>query len=226
MTNEVYRINLGFSNAWLYGKPHSWLLVDAGMKLDTPRLYRGLGALDIEPSDIRLIVVTHAHFDHAGALGRLRKDAQIPVAAHELEAQILAKARFVLSDGFTLKARAGAYFMRYLLNKSLVAFDPVDAELTVSAERRLDDFGFDAVLIPTPGHSDGSLSVLADDGLVFTGDLILNRPYKGIWRHISVFGTSAELIKKQWRMLMARGAKTVCPGHGEMFEISELRRFL
>lgn len=224
--NIIHRIYLGFSNAWLYGTPRNWLLIDGGMKINVPRLYRRFRELGVEPQDVKLIVATHAHFDHVGAFGRLQKDAAVPVAAHVLGVPILAKAKYVLSDGFTMKAKIGIHFMRYMVNKSLVAYDPVDVELAVSGEWRLDDYGFDATLISTPGHSDDSLSVLADDGNVFSGDLIVNRPYKGIWQRMSIFGTSQELIKAQWRMLIERGAKTVRPGHGEIFPITDLLQFL
>lgn len=225
--NIVHQINLGFSNVWLYGTPGNWLLIDAGMKMSTPRLYRRLGELDIEPEDIKLIVATHVHFDHVGGIGKLKKDApQIQVAVHELEAAILAQGKYVLSDGFILKARAAVCFMRTFINKSLVAFDPVKPSFVISGERRLDDFGFDVTLIPTPGHTDGSLAALSDSGYIFSGDLIINRPYKGIWKHMSRYGTSSELIKQQWQILLDRGAETVCPGHGDMFPIKELQAFL
>lgn len=222
----VHKIGLGFSNAWLYGVAQNWLLIDGGMKINTPRLYRCFGQLNVEPQDVKLIVATHAHFDHVGAFGKLRKDAVIPVAAHTLGAPILTKAEYTLSDGFTIGSKIGIHFMRYLVNKALVAYDQVSPELVVSEERRLDDYGFDATLIPTAGHSADSLSLLTDSGDLFSGDLIVNRPYKGIWRHMSLFGTSQELIKEQWRMLIERGAKIVHPGHGDSFPATELREFL
>jgi glyoxylase-like metal-dependent hydrolase (beta-lactamase superfamily II) len=60
-------------------------------------------------------------------------------------------------------------------------------------------------ILPTPGHSDDSVSLLLDDGSAFTGDL---SPVEYAW------GEAGELVRASWRLLGERGAKRVYPGHG------------
>jgi glyoxylase-like metal-dependent hydrolase (beta-lactamase superfamily II) len=67
--------------------------------------------------------------------------------------------------------------------------------------------GFPGEILPTPGHSDDSVSLLLDDGSVFTGDLT---PYELAW------GEAAELVTSSWQLLKEKGARRVYPGHGEI----------
>ena len=69
----------------------------------------------------------------------------------------------------------------------------------------LSNMGIPGEILPTPGHSDDSVSLLLDDGSVFTGDLT---PLE------AAFGEAGDLVKASWRLLRERGAKRVYPGHG------------
>jgi hypothetical protein len=69
----------------------------------------------------------------------------------------------------------------------------------------LERMGIAGEVVPTPGHSDDSVSLLLDDGSAFTGDLTppeLTGP------------DNADVIAMSWRRLSERGAALVYPGHG------------
>ncbi len=60
-------------------------------------------------------------------------------------------------------------------------------------------------ILPTPGHSDDSVSLLLDNGAVFTGDLT----------HPAFVGPEdPAVVAASWRLLRERSAKTVYAGHG------------
>jgi endoribonuclease LACTB2 len=63
-------------------------------------------------------------------------------------------------------------------------------------------------ILPATGHSDDSVSLLLDNGAVFTGDL--TRP-----QFISV--EDREAVLASWRLLRERGATHVYPGHGPVY---------
>ena len=69
----------------------------------------------------------------------------------------------------------------------------------------LAEIGLAGEILPTPGHSDDSVSVLLDDGAVFTGDL----PAESM-------ATESELpqVAASWRLLRERGARRWYPAHG------------
>jgi endoribonuclease LACTB2 len=65
--------------------------------------------------------------------------------------------------------------------------------------------GIHGEIVPTPGHSDDSVSLLLDTGFVFSGDL--PDPAR-------TTAESAAMVEHSWRVLRERGATTVYPGHG------------
>jgi glyoxylase-like metal-dependent hydrolase (beta-lactamase superfamily II) len=57
------------------------IVVDPGLPLQNEPVVRALATRGLDPGDVDLIVLTHAHLDHAGACA----DLMAPVAVHELE---------------------------------------------------------------------------------------------------------------------------------------------
>src|SRR5438270_3234265 len=63
-----------------------WTLIDAGLPRSTGRIQRWAGEMFGKLNPPTSIVLTHGHFDHAGALKDLAQEWDVPVYAHELEA--------------------------------------------------------------------------------------------------------------------------------------------
>ncbi|HEV2474813.1 MAG TPA: MBL fold metallo-hydrolase, partial [Chthonomonadales bacterium] len=64
---RIHAIRLSWGNAFLLrGKEHS-VLIDCGLAQDRPQLLSSLEAIGISPESISLLVLTHAHCDHAGS---------------------------------------------------------------------------------------------------------------------------------------------------------------
>ena len=83
---EIIRIPilpLGMVNAHLIRSPQGCILVDAGIPGSERRIGRVLARHGLSFADIKLIVVTHAHTDHAGSAARLRASSGAPILAHE-----------------------------------------------------------------------------------------------------------------------------------------------
>ena len=82
----------------------------------------------------------------------------------------------------------------------------LEGNVTISfAESRalLERLGIGGEIVATPGHSDDSVSLLLDDGSVFTGDLT---PLVG--------DAQEERARASWRLLWEKGARQIYPGHG------------
>jgi N-acyl homoserine lactone hydrolase len=111
-----------------------------------------LRARGIEPSDVKLIVMTHLHFDHASAL------AEFPAATVVTSTRELRAAR---ARGGSLQGYPPAQ-LDPSLSYRIVDFHGPDAHPHGPFERALDLFGDGSIrLLDTPGHSAGHLSVLA-----------------------------------------------------------------
>jgi N-acyl homoserine lactone hydrolase len=111
-----------------------------------------LQARGVEPGDIRLIVMTHLHFDHASALAEFPA-ATVLVSKPEWQA---AQAR-----GAALQGYVAAQFDPRLTYRTLDLHSP-PAHPRGPFERALDLFGDGSLtLLDTPGHSPGHMSILA-----------------------------------------------------------------
>ena len=75
----------------------------------------------------------------------------------------------------------------------------------------LEDYGFYAYILHTPGHSPGSLSVIIDEEVAFVGDTMF-----GIFKG-SVFPPFAEDVNRMinsWGKLLKTGCSVFIPSHG------------
>ena len=69
-----------FPNTVLLRGPRT-ILVDPGLPLQNDPVVRALEARGLSPADVDLVVLTHAHLDHAGGCASV----PAPIAVHELE---------------------------------------------------------------------------------------------------------------------------------------------
>jgi glyoxylase-like metal-dependent hydrolase (beta-lactamase superfamily II) len=189
-------------------------------------LLDGMRSVGCKPEDITLIVLSHAHYDHVGCARKIKGIAHAPIMIHSLEAEILRSGRFVVSDGLNSLGRFKAFMGRHVVPHFFFAFAPVEPDIVIKNDIRLDSRRFSAAVVHTPGHSEGSISVLFDDGCIFTGDLTITQPLSGIWRHMPIYGSSIDAIKKTWRLILDLGAKHIYPSHGADFPASELAEWL
>lgn len=220
----VFPLPLGNANAYAIRDRRGVLLVDAGRPGSEEELLRRLGGLNIFPEEIGLTVVTHVHYDHVGALAAVREAAGCTVAVHAAENELLAQGGVVLPPGTGRLGRSliavGGILAR--LFPAATRYRPVAADLVVTGEMSLEPYGIAGLIVPTPGHTKGSVSVLLDDGSAFVGDLAFNVfPWGG-----PVFPPFAEDVPRlleSWRLLLSRDVRTIYPGHGGPFAAPALR---
>jgi glyoxylase-like metal-dependent hydrolase (beta-lactamase superfamily II) len=148
-----------------------------------------LRRMDVPLNEIWYGLATHYHIDHAGLAQEL-KGAGVPLLV--LDAQVSA---IPLMKTWTKPQD------KYV---DITMHDNV----TISfAESRsvLEGIGIPGEIVPTPGHSDDSVSLLLEDCSAFTGDLT----YPAL-----VGESDAAVVSASWRLLRERGAIRFYPAHG------------
>ena len=134
-------------------------LVDCGYATSYESVLAGLAEVGVMPSDVRYLVPTHVHLDHAGAAGRLLKEMpNAEVISHENGVQHLV-------DPTRLMRSATKVFGEEIM-RLYGAPDPIPAErvTAVGAEETLDlGDGLTATLVHSPGHAPHQLSVMLED---------------------------------------------------------------
>ena len=77
-------------------------LVDPGPSTTLPALEAGLGAVGHDLGDVRALLLTHIHLDHAGAAGTLVRRLGVPVWVHEVGARHLARPEKLIASATRL----------------------------------------------------------------------------------------------------------------------------
>lgn len=141
----------------------------------------------------RLILLTHAHFDHICGADRLRKDTGVKIAVGEKDAPALIDTKLSLSDKFHAHQPP---FEADILLKDNAIFNVGDIEFKS---------------ISTPGHTVGGMCYLTGKTL-FSGDTLF---LESVGRTDFPGGESQTLLKSIKRLLTLDEEITVYPGHGE-----------
>jgi glyoxylase-like metal-dependent hydrolase (beta-lactamase superfamily II) len=87
----------------------------------------------------------------------------------------------------------------------------------------LKEFGIPGRILHTPGHTDGSLSILLDNGDAFVGCMTHNGPPFRLRPNHPIFADNLDQLWGSWELLLGRGVKTIYPGHGKPFPVSEIQ---
>ena len=91
--------------------------------------------------------------------------------------------------------------------------------IEISGERTLDEYGFDARVVPLGGHTDGSIG-LHIGNYFFSGDTVF-----GIGHIVyPMFANHPDQIQGVWRRILDSGVQTIFPGHGRMLNAAVLKR--
>ena len=217
-------IRLGITRVYLIPGLAGYLLIDAGPRGKAAAFLRALSHHGLSPRQIRLILVTHAHYDHVGSLNAIRNHCNCPVLVHRAEAAYLAQGRMVLPSGTMALTRGlmAAAKRHPGLTQRMTGFEALVPDGVIDGPLDLNAYGFDAHVLPTPGHTPGSISVVTPSGRAFVGDLAVNYLPGGRGPFYPPFGDSRHRIRASWRRLQASGVRTVYPSHGRPFAARKL----
>src|SRR4051812_33635241 len=82
----LWQVSLGFVNAFILEGDDGLILVDTGIAGSAGKILEAVRAISREPGQIRRILVTHCHRDHAGSLAELERLTRAPAAMHAEDA--------------------------------------------------------------------------------------------------------------------------------------------
>jgi len=230
MAQTVVQIDTGrFTNAFALRGESGCILVDTGNPRAENRILEQMAEHSISTGDIHLILITHGHTDHFGSAAVLRERIGAPVAVHVSDADAL---RQGIHQPGSLKPTGWllAFLMRLPFLRDLAVSNqaPVlEPDLLLEGEQRLDEYGIAGRVIPTPGHTPGSVSVLLDEGAAVVGDMVMGR-LMGLLRQPGP-PIVAQDLEQNWRSMarfLALSPRTIYVGHGGPFNAEETTELL
>jgi len=189
------------SNCYIVGAESNKesIIIDPGAEAN--RILRSVEDLGLK---VKLIVLTHGHMDHVGALKETKEATNADVAIHT-------------DDARSLQAGNPLGMMSRL---SLQPPPPPDRLLEDGDGIDIGDLRF--LVLHTPGHTPGGICLLGE-GVVFTGDTLFNF---SIGRTDMPGGSHSQLMDGIHTKLMALPDNTIVyPGHGPQTTIGTERQW-
>jgi hydroxyacylglutathione hydrolase len=195
-------------NAYLISNRGRYLLIDTGRKTSRKRLFNHLEKLGAARLDA--LIMTHTHFDHAGNAAQIREKFQTKVIAHKSEARYLKSGNSPLPGGTISVTK---FLIEHLGQQvqSRVKYEPCDVDIQVEDSFDLAEFGCNARIIHTPGHTSGSMSVIVDDEIAVAGDTLFGEVPNSVF---PPFADDVEQLIASWAKLLETKCDLFLPAHG------------
>jgi glyoxylase-like metal-dependent hydrolase (beta-lactamase superfamily II) len=217
---------LGIVNAHLIRGSAGCILVDAGIPGSERKIAKVLARHGLTFRDIRLIIVTHAHTDHAGSAAELRRLSGAPILAHGDDADFYSRKAPMI---FCPTGRVGRFFLKTPLpHQPFEGFVP-DIMITNGDTVSLQAFGVDGVVRHTAGHTAGSIAVELSSRDVLVGDLVASGILIGgiaFTGHAirPPFEDDPRAVARELNRMVQGGATRFYMGHGGPLEAAEVVR--
>lgn len=222
MDNTVMTIDLGFVKAFLI-KGEKYILIDTGVPKSFETIKRYLTDNGIDPKDISLIIITHNHLDHTGSVSKAMELTGAPVLIHKSENVFLSKG---VTTPIIVRSMLARLIMKVMRQPHI---EPFQASIIIDDHDVIDlkPYGADGKIMHTPGHTDGSISVLLDNGHAIVGDLFSAKKAKdGTEVRYPFIYSNFDAIKTSMRKLMGQGGRQFYNAHGVVCNETALKRLL
>jgi glyoxylase-like metal-dependent hydrolase (beta-lactamase superfamily II) len=163
----------GHVHAFLLDDGNGLTLIDSLYDDDGQIVLDEIKAMGKQPSDLKQIILTHAHKSHVGGVAALKKASGATVCSHDWEVDIIAGRRKATRVSLVLKPPKEVWKLQLGLALG------IDGHVPCEVDRRLKagDHVGPLQVVPTPGHTPGSLSFWWDNKrALFAGDVIVTWP--------------------------------------------------
>ena len=199
----VIELKYSGTNTYLIRGMNGSILFDTGWAGSFPQFCRALGEAGATVQEIRFLFISHFHPDHMGIAQEIAGCGVRIVAADVQQMHIHDADRVFAKEG----------------NRRYLPIVDEDVRVISCGESRplLEECGIAGEVVHTPGHSEDSISLCLDEGVLFVGDL---NPLYELDIHR---GTQ---IEDSWNKLLARNPVKVYYGHAKATELNRERRML
>lgn len=213
-------------NAHLICSKAGCILIDAGIPGSGLKIGKALAQYGLTFRDIKLIVVTHAHTDHAGSAAQLRELSGAPILAHQDDADFYSRKEPMT---YCTTSWIGKLFL-----KTPIPHEPYEGFLPDIMMKNGDafnllDFGVEGVVRHTGGHTPGSIAVELPSQDMIVGDLIASGILIGGMflkgRAIRPpFEDDPATVSRELIRMVENGGQRFHMGHGGPLEAREVLR--
>ncbi len=228
-SHTVYNVKLGWTRCYLLKCAGGYLLIDTYYQKYYAHFEKKLANLGIATSDIKYLLLTHHHDDHAGFAAELVRCTGCRIIAHRNAVSALEQGKYEGTAKPVNRCIQMVMTFYSLFHRGEWDFPPLrlaDRDVVIEGDNEefLKGIGIDGVILHTPGHTStrDSISVLLSDGSAFVGDAAMNfLRWTGVG-HRPIYIKDINTVYESWRKLRERGARVIYPSHGRPFSATKL----
>lgn len=199
----VHRIKCGNVNCYIVTNGVSGILIDTGMS----------GYLDTvieacKPYKIKLIVLTHAHLDHAENTAALSETLGVPIAMHKDDMDLIQSLNNQSITATTFLGKIILSATNIVSKRKMKGFSPF---VLLKDGDDLSGYGITAKIIGLPGHTKGSIGIDIEEKAVIVGDALMNF----FCPTVSLLYNDEKMMLNSAKKITKLGERTVYFGHGK-----------
>ena len=224
ITETVFQVALPIVNVFLVRLPSGLLLIDSGPKGSRDLIFDAIRQIGQQPDDLKFIIITHAHHDHAGGLAAILKIVNVQVFASPLCAEMLIRGIAFEPESFVFRFVLKLVTGFGLFKLQFIHIDPVKHPIKTVMEGEVipDDKGLQ--VINAPGHTAEQIALFypIKEALLFAADVAENlKRLKPSFAYQSSVINQKTLIK-----LNAYAFKQAFFGHGDKISREKFKKLL
>jgi len=226
-------LRLSVTNCYLFKTNDGYALIDTGYDWEWRTFCAELRKSGVEFEDIKHLILTHHHDDHAGLINKLlEQNPRIKVVMSRHAKDLLQKGRNDHTRGggyINRRIYALATLKRVFDKKWTLTFPPYitrNDDILIDQEVQLQQIGIEAdgKILETPGHTVDSISIAFGDGDCIVGDAAANFLRFAGTKYCVVYVMDLDQYYESWTRIIEAGAKWIYPSHGRPFGVEELKK--
>ncbi|WP_167958577.1 MBL fold metallo-hydrolase [Anaerosporobacter faecicola] len=234
MKETIYTIDLDGVNCYLIRSKEGDILVDTGgpmfldkeVKSRRAEIEKELVKLNCTKETLKVILLTHGDCDHSYNARYLSEKYDVPVAIHKDDCnlvqqmtvqQMLSNSRYH-SIGYRIIMSLLKPIIKKMAAKISNEFETFIPKIILQDGMRLDAYGVGASIVHIPGHTQGSIAIVTDEGEALVGDSYVNLKKPSYAINALDYKQLVSNLHKLDRFSIHR----IYPGHGKPFDRKEL----
>ena len=211
---HLWQLKMGMVNAYLLETDNGLVLVDAGWPNKIEVIFKAVWESGHNPADIRHLVLTHGHVDHAGSAAEVRRRTGAQTYAHAADLELINKGKAERPGTTVTPGIIPAFAYRFFIKPGGTTYESFAVDQTLKDGETL-PMAKDVEVIHSPGHCAGHIALLLrQEGILIAGDICSN--IMGL--SYSVLNEDRALARKSILRVAAYPFERAAFGHGRLLD--------
>ncbi|MBV8553037.1 MAG: MBL fold metallo-hydrolase [Acidobacteriaceae bacterium] len=214
ISHHLWQLKMGMVNAYLLETDDGLVLVDAGWPNKTEAIFKAVQESGHNPADIRHLVLTHGHIDHAGSAAEVRRRTGARSYAHAADLELINNGKAERPGTTVTPGIVPAIAYLLFIKPGGTTYESFAIDQTLKDGETL-PMANDIEIIHSPGHCAGHIALLLrQEGILIAGDICSN--IMGL--AYSVLNEDRALARESLLRVAAHPFERAVFGHGKLLD--------